>query len=63
MGTRTRPSPTPCMKKMGRGSGSVVSSASSERSDENESPRLWMMLFCRRSPPALPTQETAQKSP
>lgn len=49
----TKPRPTPCMKKMGRGSASVLSSPSSERSEEKESPRLWMMLFCRSSPALL----------
>ncbi len=50
----TRPRPTPCRKKIGRCSASVLSSPSSERSEEKESPRLWMMLLCRSSPALLP---------
>ena len=46
----TKPSPTPCMKKSGRCSKSSRSpTSSSERREEKESPRLWMMLLVRSS--------------
>ena len=57
----TKPRPTPCMKKSGRCSVSSRSLAfSSERSEEKESPRRWMMLrVLNRSPLLVRTRNSS----
>ena len=59
--TLTKPRPTPCMKKSGRCSESSRSPAfSSERSEEKESPRRWMMLrVLNRSPLLVRTRNSS----